>query len=227
MRKPVPVAAALAARWLHGQIATECRIQNWCIVAPVAAQGVRKSKGKEMTQQEKWPWTPEVFDAWAEMQLNEATDQMFAKGIKITPESFSKYFEEEYGLSWSPREAEDWLERQDWYGKEERLKQSLEAFLASEDFYDGMVAATRASWSGSGYVVELFEDGRWSVLWDNSIGNKYNSPGVILGMPTLDDSDLQEYLDKNGVEGEDGYWELVYSNDEDDLKNELRERFAQ
>jgi hypothetical protein len=78
-----------------------------------------------MTQQQG-PWTPEVFDAWAEMQLNDATKQMLEKGIKITPESFSKYFEEEYGLSWSPEEAKGWLEEQDWYANDESdLKNEL------------------------------------------------------------------------------------------------------
>ncbi|SRR6266568_5336869 len=118
----------------------------------------------------------------------------------------------------------------DWNEDSERnsaLEKTLEAFLASEEFPESLAKATRASWSGSGYAIELFEDGTWRVLWTGEIGNKYESPGVILRLPTLDDDGLQAYLDLDGVGGEEGYFSLVYANDEDELKNELRERFAQ
>jgi predicted transcriptional regulator len=56
-------------------------------------------------------------DEWAEGMLNAAVDEMDKKGIPATPESFSKYFQENYDLSWTPEEAKSWLEAQDWYQK--------------------------------------------------------------------------------------------------------------
>jgi hypothetical protein len=40
------------------------------------------------------------------------------------------------------------------------------------------------SWGGGYYAVELFPDGHWRVLWSGEIGNRYQSPGVILTVPT-------------------------------------------
>lgn len=40
--------------------------------------------------------------------------------------------------------------------------------------------------------MELFEDGAYRVLWNNSIGNLYDSPGVILGIPELGDEEWDE-----------------------------------
>lgn len=56
-------------------------------------------------------------EEWAEGMLNAAIDEMDEKGIPATPESFSKYFQENYDLSWTPEEAENWLKGQDWYQK--------------------------------------------------------------------------------------------------------------
>ncbi len=105
------------------------------------------------------------------------------------------------------------------------LKQTLEAFLASDEFSESLVKATKASWGGSGYSVELFEDGHWRVLWNNEIGNLYQSPGTILGLPTLDDNDYTSWMEEHGEKlGENEYWYLVYQNDEDELKRDLREK---
>jgi len=105
------------------------------------------------------------------------------------------------------------------------LKQTLEAFLASDEFSESLVKATKASWGGSGYSVELFEDGHWRVLWNNEIGNLYQSPGTILGLPTLDDNDYTSWMEEHAEKlGENEYWYLVYQNDEDELKRDLREK---
>ena len=68
------------------------------------------------------------------------------------------------------------------------FKAAFESFMA-EDFEDACVSSTEASWNGSGYSVELFEDGSYRVLWDNQIGNLYDSPGIILGIPGLSDDE--------------------------------------
>ena len=86
-----------------------------------------------------------------------------------------------------------------------QLDQTLEKFLASDDFKQGVISSTRASWGGSGYSVELFEDGHWRLLWNNEIGNLYDSPGTILSLPTLADDDVSQaddFMDEDYLLGE-------------------------
>lgn len=72
------------------------------------------------------------------------------------------------------------------------VQNALESFLSNdEDFLAGMIASTKAGFGGSSYSVELLEDGRYQVLWANQIGNKYNSPGVILEIPQFNDEEAQ------------------------------------
>ena len=68
------------------------------------------------------------------------------------------------------------------------VKKAFESFMA-QDFQSACDSATQASWGGSGYSVELFDDGHYRVLWDNQIGNLYDSPGLILSVPTLGDDE--------------------------------------
>lgn len=102
--------------------------------------------------------------------------------------------------------------------------QVLDMYLASPDFKKGVTASTRAYWDGSGYSVELFEDGTWHNLWDNQTGNLYETPGVILHLPTLDDSDYQECV--NVVENpmsEEDYFAMAFANDEKELAESMRD----
>lgn len=78
---------------------------------------------------------------------------------------------------------------------DEELKEVLNAFLDSPDLVWGIVASTCAGFGGSAYSVELFHDGTWRVLWNNQIGNRYDSPGIILGIPALDDQDYDDLMD--------------------------------
>lgn len=71
----------------------------------------------------------------------------------------------------------------------------LESFLASRDFADAVISSTQASFGGGSYSVELFPLGDWRVLWTQSIGNQYESPGVILRVPPLSDEDYQAFED--------------------------------
>lgn len=105
------------------------------------------------------------------------------------------------------------------------FKPILEAFLEFPDFGEGCKAATKASWSGSGYSVELFPDGHWRVLWDNGIGNLYRSPGTIISLPTLDDDDYQQCV-VDGDMTEDDYFFSVFQNDEEELKQLMRDKLA-
>lgn len=69
---------------------------------------------------------------------------------------------------------------------------AFEKFMASGDFKPAVDSATKASWGGSGYSVELFDDGSYRILWDNQIGNLYDSPGLILSIPSLTDEEWDE-----------------------------------
>lgn len=57
----------------------------------------------------------QITEEWANSMLDEATDEMDEKGISITPESLSKYFEKNYELPFTPDEAKRWLSEQKWY----------------------------------------------------------------------------------------------------------------
>ncbi len=105
------------------------------------------------------------------------------------------------------------------------MKEILEKFLTSEDFEKGVIAATKAGWGGSGYSVELFPDGTWRVLWDNEIGNLYNSPGEIMRLSKLNDNDYQECLDEGMTEEE--YFEQAFILQQDDLKGEMRDSWVE
>jgi len=52
---------------------------------------------------------------------------------------------------------------------------------------DAILASTRADWNGSRYLIELFPNGTYRLLWKNSIRNMYHSAGRILPIPVLDD----------------------------------------
>ena len=79
------------------------------------------------------------------------------------------------------------------------LLQAFENFTNSAEYHVAFDSATKASWSGPGYSVELFPDGTFRVLSDNDIGKFYYTPGLILSIPTLtdeewdDDPDLRFY----------------------------------
>jgi len=71
------------------------------------------------------------------------------------------------------------------------IKQAFESFM-SKSFESAVDSSTKASWGGSGYSVELFDDGTYRVLWDNQIGNLYNSPGLILSVLYLDNEEWDD-----------------------------------
>jgi plasmid stability protein len=108
---------------------------------------------------------------------------------------------------------------------QDELEQTLEKFLSSADFVEGCKAGTRASWNGSGYSVELFKDGTWRVLWNNEIGNLYESPGEIIGLPTLNDDDYQQCV-VDGDMTEDDYFLSMFQNDEEELKQGMRDKLV-
>ena len=85
---------------------------------------------------------------------------------------------------------------------------------------EGIKSSTKASYSGSGYSVELLPSGSYRVLWDNQIGNLYKSEGVIIGIPACssDESpsdDNDEWFVDNAVsffEEKFNQWKSDYSD---------------
>lgn len=71
------------------------------------------------------------------------------------------------------------------------ISNAFETFMRI-DFESACDSSTKASWAGSGYSVELFDDGTYRVLWNQQIGNLYDSPGLILGIPAMTDEEWDE-----------------------------------
>lgn len=106
-------------------------------------------------------------------------------------------------------------------------EQALENFLASKDFKEGAISSTKASWSGSSYKVELFDSGDYRVLWANQIGNRYETPGVILTIPTIDDSELSQYSGTDEFPTDEAYLGWVFDQESDELAAEMRADLAE
>ena len=82
------------------------------------------------------------------------------------------------------------------------FRNAFENFMTNEqEVRKAIDDSTSASYSGSGYSVELVEDGGYQVLWNNNIGNLYVSPGLIIAIPKLQDDEI----------GEDGF-DSFYDN---------------
>lgn len=92
---------------------------------------------------------------------------------------------------------------------------TLDKYVQSDDFKSGVIASTRASWGGSGYSVELFNDGTWRNLWNSSIGNKYKSVGVIIPLPALDTDGKQQYINEGAGDEEDFMKEQFYIEEQE------------
>ena len=104
------------------------------------------------------------------------------------------------------------------------LTQALENFLQSHAFQEGVIDSTRASWGGSTCSVELFPNGSYRVIW-NKIGNRYESTGIILGLPVLSTDEMQNYID-DGAGTEDDFLLNEFLNNQEDLKVEMRDAFS-
>jgi hypothetical protein len=108
-----------------------------------------------------------------------------------------------------------------------QLMKTLDAFLQSSDFKDGVISSTKAGWNGGSYKVELFPEGTWRVLWSNEIGNLYESRGIILTLPELDfdPSERDEYVD-GGAGSEEEYLEELFYNEEQEIVDSLKESLS-
>lgn|SRR5262245_9933574 len=102
-----------------------------------------------------------------------------------------------------------------------KIEKTLEQYMKSEDFRQGVIDSTKASWGGSSYKVEIMPDGTWRNLWSNQIGNKYESQGIIIGLPALDCEDMAEFTESGGSEEE--YLSLGFDNERCQIETDLRE----
>jgi hypothetical protein len=72
------------------------------------------------------------------------------------------------------------------------MKEQFQAAYAAfqEEIEIAIDKSTQASFGGSGYSVELFTGGTYRLLWNNNIGNLYDSPGIIVPVPALNEDDM-------------------------------------
>ncbi len=100
----------------------------------------------------------------------------------------------------------------------------LDDFINSDDFMRAVIDATIASWSRSTTMIEIFPDGHYRLLDANSIGNRYESPGVILRIPVISSSDVDSADDEMTYLLMEAFW----SEEEEIVKNirrSLAEKF--
>lgn len=57
--------------------------------------------------------------------------------------------------------------------------------MAHENLLPAVDSSTRAQLEGSGYVVELLEDGSFRELWAFQVDKNYRTPGILLTVPAL------------------------------------------
>lgn len=70
---------------------------------------------------------------------------------------------------------------------------AFDNFMSNDDeVREAILLATKQGWGGnSTATVELFDDGTYRLL-DRGAGNLYNSRGILVGIPELQESDYNE-----------------------------------
>ena len=76
---------------------------------------------------------------------------------------------------------------------------SKQEFVNSDEFIDAVVSSTQAGFGGSGYSAEFLPNGTHRVLWNNQIGNRYESAGEIVRIPQLSQEECNEADEENGL----------------------------
>lgn len=73
---------------------------------------------------------------------------------------------------------------------------AFNSFMADEkSVEEAIMSSTTAGYGGSGYSLELFDDGTFRTLANNQIGNLYNSRGIIVSIPKLEDDEYSDDTD--------------------------------
>jgi hypothetical protein len=71
------------------------------------------------------------------------------------------------------------------------FQQAFDNFMSSA-FEAAVDSSTTASWGGGAYAVELFEDGTYRTMHKGSLGNLYDTDGLLLTIPSLSDEDWDD-----------------------------------
>lgn len=112
-------------------------------------------------------------------------------------------------------------------GLQRKLEQGLETFLASPDFKEAIIGASIASWKGAERCLELLPDGSWQILYyehHEREQSKYESPGVVLLLPSLDCAEMPQFVEAGGTEQD--WFDLAFANGRDEIEKELKEELA-
>lgn len=80
---------------------------------------------------------------------------------------------------------------------------ALESFLTSDEFAEVVIFSTHAGFGGGSYSVELWDNGTYRVLPSGSIGNRYDSQGIIMRVPQISDEDYQAFEEMSLSDGTD------------------------
>lgn len=71
--------------------------------------------------------------------------------------------------------------------------EALEAFLGDEEeFREAVLLSTRLGWGGGAAFLEMFEDGSYRIIPSHQLGNLYQSPGLIVEIPSISDEEMLE-----------------------------------
>ncbi len=108
-------------------------------------------------------------------------------------------------------------------GLKEKLRRGLEAFLASSDFKEALIGASIAARLDGERCIELFPDGSWRILfYDHGERgqSKYESPGVVLVLPSLDCGEMLQFIKQGGREQD--WYDLAFANERGEIENSLR-----
>lgn len=112
-------------------------------------------------------------------------------------------------------------------GLQEKLRQGLEAFLVSPDFKEALIGASIAARLDNERCVELLPDGSWRILYyghSDRAQSKYECPGAILILPSLDCDEMPAFLDAGGTEQE--WYDLAFANESYEIERGLREELG-
>lgn len=95
----------------------------------------------------------------------------------------------------------------------EAIEESFRAFMKDTvNLNYAIDASTRASWAGGKFLLEIFPSGLRRWIWSSSLGNLYQSPGIIFAIPWLDDDEWDDDPDIRYYDNAHETIELTFNN---------------
>ncbi len=89
----------------------------------------------------------------------------------------------------------------------------LNRFINSDEFAEAVIDSTKAGFSGSNYVVELFPDETWRVIWGQQVDDSYQTTGMMLGIPQLNTDEFQDLKEQVGTDDTQKMAEVLREKD--------------